>query len=437
MSVLSRARDRRVTSPLGQPDAPARHSRKRGGLGNCWKRAVLRRLDRFAGGRIVLSDAAEQHELGELGDPPLEAVVEVLDGRFYRQLALGGHLGAAEAYLRGWWQCDDLVALCRMFCRDMDASWRMEGGVARLGAWLGRFVHALRRNTLSGSRRNIAAHYDLGEDFFSLFLDPTMAYSCAVFPRPDSTLEEASREKFDRACRALRLGPGERLLEIGSGWGGLALHAAEQYRCRVTTVTISRRQFDYVRRLIDQRGLVDRVEVRLEDYRRVEGTFDKLVSIEMIEAVGWQYLDTFFGVCSRCLKADGAMFLQAILMPDQRYDRHRRSVDFIRYYVFPGGCLPSLGAICRALGRATDLQIVALDDITAHYAETLAQWRHRMVANTDRVLALGLGEELLRLWEFYFCYCEAGFREHVIADAQMLLAKPGFARRWGTEPATP
>jgi len=433
MSILSRARDRRRSTSAASPGAPAKPPRRFAPFGKQWKRAVLRRLERFGGGRILLCDAAEQHALGQRGDPPLEAVVEVLDERFYRRLALGGHLGAAEAYLRGWWRCDDLTALCRMFCRDMEASWRMEGGLARWGGWLGRLVHALRRNTLSGSRRNIAAHYDLGEDFFSLFLDPTMAYSCAVFPRPDSTLEEASREKFDRACRALRLSAGERLLEIGSGWGGLALHAAEHYGCRVTTVTISRRQFAHVRRLIDRRGLAGRVEVRLEDYRRIEGTFDKLVSIEMIEAVGWQYLDTFFGGCSRCLVPDGAMFLQAILMPDQRYDQYRRSVDFIRYYVFPGGCLPSLGAICRSLGRSTDMQIVALEDITAHYAETLVRWRERLVENADRVMALGLGEELLRLWEFYFCYCEAGFREHVIADAQLVLAKPGFARRWMAE----
>ena len=299
---------------------------------------------------------------------------------------------------------------------------------ARLLSPLRLITHLMRPNTSAGSRRNIAAHYDLGNDFFSLFLDETLAYSCAIFPAGDSTLMQASTAKFDRICRKLELTPEDHLLEIGAGWGGFALHAAREYGCRVTTTTISRRQYEFARERIQAAGLAHRVTVLKDDYRMLRGSYDKLASIEMIEAVGHRNLDTYFRVCSELLKPRGMMLLQAIIIPDQRYDRYRRSVDFIQRYIFPGGCLPSVGAICNSVGRATDFRIFHLEDITPHYAETLAHWRRRFEAGRDRVRNLGFSEEFIRTWEYYFCYCEGGFRERVIGDVQILLTRPECRR---------
>lgn len=392
------------------------------------RRMVWRRLQSLASGRLVIEEGVEHRTFGSNRDHSLTSTVRVRDPRFYRHLVLGGSLGAAEAYIRGYWDCDDLVSLVRIFCRNAAVSTNLEHGPARLLSPLYRIAHLLRRNTKTGSRRNIAAHYDLGNDFFSLFLDETMAYSCALFPQADSTLYEASVAKFDRICRKLELKPEDHVLEIGSGWGGFAIHAARQYGCRVTTTTISVRQYEFTRKQVETAGLGEKITVLCEDYRALAGSYDKLVSIEMIEAVGYEYFDTYFRVCSDHLKPDGMMLLQAIVIPDQRYDRYRRSVDFIRRYIFPGGCLPSIGAICRSLGRVTDLRLFHLEDITPHYAKTLAHWRQRFSTNLDRIEKLGFSEEFLRTWEFYFCYCEGGFRERVIGDVQILLTKPECRR---------
>ncbi len=398
------------------------------------RRMVWRRLDNLAAGRIVVEDDGRRRAFGSSGNDGLTATVRVRDARFYRHLVFGGSLGAAEAYIRGDWDCDDLVGLVRIFCRNADVASNLERGPARLLSPLQTVAHRLKRNTRSGSRRNIIAHYDLGNEFFSLFLDETMAYSCAIFPRADSTLHEASVAKFDRICRKLELTADDHVLEIGSGWGGFAIHAAQQYGCRVTTTTISPRQYEYARRQVEALDLAERVTVLCEDYRSLTGTYDKLVSIEMIEAVGHEYLDTYFRVCSDRLKPDGTMLLQAIVIPDQRYDRYRRSADFIQRYIFPGGCLPSIGAICRSLGRVTDLRLFHLEDITPHYAETLAEWRRRFTANRQRIAELGFSEEFRRTWEYYFCYCEGGFRERAIGDVQILLTKPECRR---STPAAP
>jgi len=389
---------------------------------------VLRRLANLSQGRLTVVDAAGRRGFGPsfAGAPTVE--LHVRDSRFYRHLALGGSLGAAEAYFLGYWDCDRLVDLMRIFCRDATVSGDVEKGVARLAGPCRKMVHRLKRNTLGGSRRNIAAHYDLGDDFFSLFLDETMAYSCGIFPNPQSTLREASLAKFERVCRKLQLCEEDHLVEIGSGWGGFAVYAAQNYRCRVTTTTISSRQYEFTVRRVKEAALSDRVTVLCEDYRNLAGQFDKLVSVEMIEAVGYEYFDAYFKACSDLLKPDGMMLLQAITIPDQRFDQYRRSVDFIQRYVFPGGCLPSLGTICGSLGRVTDMRPVDLEDLTVHYAPTLAHWRRRFSANIDKVRALGFTEEFLRLWEFYFCYCEAGFRECIIGDVQLLLGKPECRR---------
>ncbi|MGE5357416.1 MAG: class I SAM-dependent methyltransferase [Bacteroidales bacterium] len=395
---------------------------------------VWRKLASLQRGSLVVNDLGARRAFGS-ADVDANAVAEVTirDPRFYRQLVLGGTMGAAEAYIRGYWTSDDLVSLVRLFCRNDALASGFERGVARLARLPAAFAHRTRRNTAAGGRRNIAAHYDLGDDFFSLFLDETLAYSCAIFPSAESTLLEASVAKFDRICQKLELKGTDHVIEIGTGWGGFALHAAQHYGCRVTTTTISRRQYAFARRRVDAAGLGDRVTVLADDYRSLRGSYDKLVSIEMIEAVGHQYFDAFFRVCSDLLKPEGLMLLQAIVIPDQRFDRYKQSVDFIQRYIFPGGCLPSLGAICASVGRVSDLWPCDLEDITPHYAETLAHWRRRFTANLDEVRKLGFSEEFIRTWEFYFCYCEGGFRERVIGDVQMLFAKP-LCRRAATLP---
>jgi cyclopropane-fatty-acyl-phospholipid synthase len=305
-----------------------------------------------------------------------------------------------------------------MVMEDLDRGW------SRLTAPVHRFSHILRRNTQRGSRKNIVAHYDLGNDFYGLFLDDTWTYSCGIFERDDSSLTEASTAKYERICRKLRLRPEHHLVEIGSGWGGFAMHAAGRYGCRVTTTTISEQQFEMARRRIQEAGLSERVEVVKEDYRNLTGRFDRLVSIEMIEAVGHQYLETFFAACSRLLKEDGLMALQAITMGDHVFDRHKHDVDFIKRYIFPGSCIPSITAMNRAASRRTDLRLYHLEDITPHYARTLREWRRRFFTNIEQVKEMGFPDMFIRMWEFYLCYCEAGFTERYIGDVQMIFAKP-------------
>lgn len=404
------------------------HARAAGGLVHRWMRAaVVSRLAQLRGGQLRLVEDGREETFGQPADDGLSAEVHVLDGRCFRHLLFGGSLGAAEAFIRGQWTTPDLTALIRIFCRNLDSS-STDSGWAKLGGWAARLWHLLRRNSRRGSRRNIAAHYDLGNEFFTTFLDRTMAYSCAVFPRADADLAEASRAKFDRIAAKLNLHEDDTLLEIGTGWGGFAIHAASRYGCRVVTTTISAAQHAYANGQVAQAGLGNRVIVLDRDYRDLDGTFDKLVSIEMIEAVGRRYLDTFFATCSRRLKPDGRMLLQAIVMPDQRYREYCRGTDFIQRHVFPGGHLPSLGAICESVGRATDMQIVSLEDITPHYAETLLHWRRNFREKIDVVRALGFDEPFLRLWEYYLCYCEAGFRERAIGCVQLVLDKPQRAR---------
>ena len=394
-------------------------------LDSMCKRIFFHSMKLLRFGKVRMSEGNRTFDFGK-EDCSLEATIEIQDPRFYRQVVLNGSLGAAESYIRGYWQCEDLVSLVRIFCRNPAIAAGMEKGIARILNLLKIAFHRMRRNTIRGSRRNISGHYDLGNDFFSLFLDPTLAYSCAIFQDKDSTLHEASIAKFDRICRKLNLTGKDHVLEIGSGWGGFALHAAERYGCRVTTTTLSRRQYEYVKKTVHDRGLASRIEVLPEDYRRLQGSYDRIVSIEMIEAVGYEYFDTYFGKCSALMKPDGLMLLQAITFPDQDYERYRRSVDFIQKYIFPGGCLPSIGAISRSVGRSTDLRCIDLEDITLHYPETLARWRRNFHAHIAGIRALGFSEEFTRTWRYYFCYCEGGFRERAIGDVQLVLAKPGF-----------
>lgn len=397
------------------------------------RRQVLAGLQQFSEECLLVHEDGEVLRFGT-EQSGTQAEIEILDPAFYRHVALGGSNGAAEAYMQGLWRTPDLTRLVQVMARNQHHLDKLEGGSARIMAWLNRGWHWLNRNNPRGSRKNIAAHYDLGNDLFELMLDETMMYSSAVFERPGQSLAAASRHKLDRICRKLKLGPQDHVVEIGSGWGGFAIHAAEHYGCRVTTTTISQEQYDYARERIAAKGLQDRIELRLDDYRDLRGQYDKLVSIEMIEAVGHQYLDTYLKKCSALLKSDGAMLLQAITIADDRYDQAVCEVDFIKRYIFPGSFIPSVTAICRSLANVSDLRLTHLEDIGLHYAETLRLWRQNFFSRLDTVRQLGYDERFIRMWEFYLCYCEGGFRERTISNVHMLLTKPR-CRQWSA-PAT-
>ncbi|HXD55571.1 MAG TPA: cyclopropane-fatty-acyl-phospholipid synthase family protein [Solirubrobacteraceae bacterium] len=390
------------------------------------RRIVLRALSGLRGGELELREGSERIVLGEL-DPvrPLRATIEVRSPRFYRHL-LRGSVGLCESYMDGLWECDDLVAMTRIAALNVSGLDRLRRIFAPVLVPVQRWARFLVRNTPGRARRRIEAHYDLGNELFGLFLDETMMYSCAVFERPEADLREASLAKLERICRRLQLQPEDHVLEIGTGWGGFACYAAERYGCRVTTTTISREQHAYATERVRAAGLSDRVTVLCEDYRDLRGSYDKLVSIEMIEAVGWQYFGRFFSRCSELLREDGAMMLQAIVIDDRAYEVEKAGRSFINTYIFPGGCLPSLEVIARTVARVTDMRQVHLEDITEHYARTLAEWRERFLAAREHLEGLGYDERFRRLWELYLSYCEGGFAERRIQDVQLLLAKPGY-----------
>lgn len=390
------------------------------------RRAVVHRLASLSRGQITLADAVGSQRLGEESD--LQATIRIHRPDFFRDAVLGGDIAIAQSYFRGDWDCDDLTAFFRVFVRNRRGPSRWQRGLAPLTRLRHRFYHWLHANSRAGSNRNIRAHYDLGNDFFCLWLDDTMAYSSGVFTSSDATLREASTEKFDLVCRKLDLQRDDEVIEIGAGWGGFAIHAAGSYQCRVTTTTISAAQFDLARQRIDDAGLTHRIRLLQQDYRDLTGQFDQLVSIEMIEAVGYRYFDEYFRKCSQLLRDDGSLVLQAIVMPDREYPRYLRSVDVIQRFVFPGGCLPSVGAILDSVGRATDLRLVHAEDFAPHYAETLRRWRRNFDDRVDDVRRLGYSEEFIRLWRFYLCYSEAAFEERYIGVVQLQFDKPGRRR---------
>jgi cyclopropane-fatty-acyl-phospholipid synthase len=396
-----------------------------------WLRSLLlARLKSVQQGCLMVQDACGMVEAGpaRVNDTEDRVQVRVYDGAFYRAVAARGSLGAGEAYMQGHWSCDDLVALVRLLVRNRDVLEGMDSGLARCGGWALRGWHALKRNTRGGSRRNIAAHYDLGNDFFALFLSPDLMYSSAIWAGPDDTLAAASARKLDRICRKLDLRPGDRLIEIGTGWGGFALHAAQHYGCHVTTTTISREQHALASERVAQAGLNERVSLRLTDYRDLRGQYDKLVSIEMIEAIGASYLDIYFGQLDRLLKPDGVALIQAITIEDHRYLQALRAVDFIKRHVFPGSFIPSINAMLAAKTRASDLALVQLEDFGLSYARTLHAWRERFLARLTDVRGQGFDERFIRMWEFYLAYCEGGFLERSIGVVQLLMVKPGYRR---------
>lgn len=390
-----------------------------------WSRKlVLHKLEALSGGRLTIIDPMGVWTRGAATD--LDVTIEVKSLVFYLDILTEGSIGAAKSWAQGRWDSDNLTGVLRLMLRNTSELDQLEGGVARLAQLVGRVRHAFNANTHDGSRKNIAAHYDIGNDMFAHFLDESMTYSSGIYPRENSTLEEAQTEKLDRLCRKLNLRPTDHLLEIGTGWGSLAIHAVKHYGCRVTSVTLSEEQYELATARIEEQGLSDRIEVRVQDYRDIDGTYDKLVSIEMIEAVGHQFLPTYFGKCASLLKPDGAMAIQAINMPDQRYEQYLKSSDFIQQIVFPGSCCPALGAMLSAVSDSTDFRATHIENIGPHYARTLADWCKRFLARDKEIAALGYSDEFRRMWQYYLCYCEAGFEERYTGTVQMLLAKPAF-----------
>ena len=398
---------------------------KPSGLDRLARRALHARLDGLESGQIVITDGTEHSSYGQLtNELPLTAHIRVQDPRFYSEVAFGGSIGAGEAFIQGYWYCDELDTLVRILLQNRGVLENVDSGLAVILKPVQRMLHWLNKNTHSGSRRNIAAHYDLGNDFYQLWLDDRMMYSSAIYETPDMPLEMAAVAKLDRICRKLELSPDDSVIEIGSGWGGFAIYAAQNYGCHVTTTTISQEQFAFASEQIAVAGLEERITLLSQDYRELKGSYDKLVSIEMIEAVGHQFHETFFRKCCELLKPHGQMLLQAITIADQRYEAYKKNVDFIRRYIFPGGCLTSVTDMCRILTEETDMRVIDLEDIGPHYATTLRQWRERFFAQIDKVRELGYSEEFIRMWNYYLCFCESAFVERAIGDIQMLMMRP-------------
>lgn len=383
---------------------------------------MLRKLRR---GHLVLEESGQRHCFGEPRDSAeLVAHLSIKSTSTYRKMLFDGSIGAAESYMLGGWESEDLLAVIRLFCINQQALCAMDQRWTKLGLLVSAVFHRLNRNSLIGSKQNISAHYDLSNEFFAQFLDPSMMYSAAIYPHNEATLEQASLNKLEHISQKLELCPADHLLEIGTGWGSMAIYAAEKFGCRVTTTTISSEQYDYAVEAVKKAGMEDRVEVLFKDYRELDGTYDKLVSIEMIEAVGHRYYRDYFQRCSQLLKPNGLLLIQSITIADQRYLQARNSVDFIQKYIFPGGALPSVQVIANQISDHTNMQIVGLEDITKHYAKTLADWRTNFFSSIEQIRELGFDEVFERMWEYYLCYCEGGFRERVISTVQVLAAKP-------------
>ncbi len=387
------------------------------------RRGVLRQLTHLRHCQLVVYEADNRHVFGAAG-ATIQGEIHVQDATVWGLVASNGSIGAGEAFIHGYWTSPDLTAVIRVFVSNLEVLDALEGGLARLGRPFVQGLHWLNRNTRKGSQKNIAAHYDLGNDLFEQFLDPTMMYSAAQFLSPDDTLEQAQLNKLERICQKLSLNPSDHLLEIGTGWGSMAIYAAQHYGCKVTTTTLSREQFAYTQKRIADLGLQDRITLLLSDYRDLTGQYDKLVSIEMIEAVGHRFLPVYFKQCAQLLKDNGLMLLQAITIREQRYEQAKRSVDFIQRYIFPGGALPSVTRMLQIVGDDTDMNLMHMEDFGLHYARTLHMWRDNFRRGAGYLTTLGYDDYFLRLWEFYLCYCEGGFLERTIGTAQLVLAKP-------------
>lgn len=396
-------------------------------VANFAKGQILNRLNKLKMGSLTIIDGQEKHVFH--GSEGIKATIQVHDARFYGEIAFGGSIGAGEAYMLGYWTADNLTNVIRLMCVNQSVMDALEGGYQWASKPLMKVLHWLNSNTTEGSRKNIAAHYDLGNDFFKLWLDPTMMYSSGIFEDANSSLEAASLKKLKVICDKLDLKTTDHVVEIGTGWGGFAIYAARHYGCKVTTTTISKQQYTLAVERIKAANLDSVITVLLNDYRDLTGKFDKLVSIEMIEAVGHQYYDTYFAKIGSLLKPDGLALIQAITIADQRFEAAKNSVDFIQRYIFPGSCIPSNTAMLGSITKTTDLRLFDCEDIGPHYATTLAAWRENFFTHLDSIRKLGYSEEFIKMWEFYLCYCEGGFAERALGDVHLLLAKPDNRRK--------
>ena len=393
-------------------------------LSAVFKKIILKKFTNLQFGYIHLTDGNESYSYGD-NSSEMKVEIEILSSEFYVFLGSGGLLGVAEAYTAGYWRADDILILIRLIIKNSKVMEKLDSGWAKLIRPLNTYIHRKRQNTLSGSKENILAHYDLSNDFYKLWLDETMTYSCGVFENAKSTLKEASIEKLDRICRKLNLSKNDNILEIGTGWGSFAIHAAKNYGCNITTTTISDAQYEYAKQRIIDEGLEGKIKLLNQDYRNLSGTFDKIISIEMIEAIGHEYVELFFEKISKLLKKNGLFALQGITFNDHKFVEYKNSVDFIKKYIFPGSCLISISQITNAIKNRTDLEVVNLEDISKHYSKTLYEWRKNFMNVLPEVKSLGFSNAFINMWEFYFIYCEAGFIERNIGDYQVIFAKSG------------
>ena len=393
-------------------------------LTSVFKNGLKKKLSHLNVGCINVKDGDDKFSFGDI-DSELQVNVQVHSQEFYVMTGSGGAMGIAEAYILGYWTSDDVVMLMRIILKNRSILLSLNNGFAKILNPINKLIHRSRQNTLKGSKENILAHYDLSNDFYKLWLDPTMTYSCAYFKDTNTTLEDASIEKLDRMCRKLKLSEEDNILEVGTGWGSFSIHAAKNYGCSITTTTISDAQYEYAKARVVEEGLESKINVINKDYRKLDGQYDKIVSIEMIEAVGYEYISEYFRKLSSLLKPDGLMALQGITYNDQNFDTYKDSVDFIKKYIFPGSCLISISQIIDVIKNKTDLSMIDMEDITRHYAETLNRWRKNFMSVLPEVKEMGYSKAFINMWEFYFLYCEAGFLERNIGDVQLVFAKSG------------
>lgn len=393
-----------------------------GGMLGLVRKQVIETLGNITEGSLTVTDPLGTFVCGPQ-QTDLAITITIRDLDFYRAVAMEGSNGAAQSYIDGQWDTDDLTGLVRVLVKNIDILDQMEGGLAWLRNSILKVWHYFNKNNKSGSKSNIAAHYDLGNDFFSLFLDKHMMYSSAIYDDSKQDLEQASELKLKTICEKLNLQPTDHLVEIGTGWGGMAIYAAKNYGCKVTTTTISEQQYQHAKASIEKEGLSAKITLLKKDYRDLTGQFDKLVSIEMIEAVGHHYLDTYIKQCSHLLKPDGLALIQAITIEDRRYKQALKSVDFIKRFVFPGSFIPCVSAVVSSAAKHSDLRLINLEDFGESYAKTLAEWRERFFDNIDSIRQQDFSEEFIRMWKYYFCYCEGGFLEKSISDTHLMFAK--------------
>ena len=393
-------------------------------LSSIFKKGVMNKFKHLQYGSVKILEGDEVFSFGDSRAND-KVTVTIHSNEFYVFLGSGGVTGVAEAYMAGYWTADNLVLLLQIVLKNKKILLSLDSGFAKLINPINKFIHWSKQNTLKGSKQNILAHYDLSNDFYKLWLDPTMTYSCGYFQDNSVSLEQASIEKIDRICRKLKLNKNDHILEIGTGWGSFSLHAAKQYGCTIDTVTISDAQYEYASKKIESSGLDSQINIFNKDYRKIEGKYDKIVSIEMIEAVGYQFIPQYFSKISSLLKEDGLVAIQGITYNDQNFEQYKNSVDFIKKYIFPGSCLVSVAQISDVIKEYTDLAIVDMEDITKHYAETLHRWKVNFMKVIPEIKKMGFSEAFIKMWEFYFVFCEAGFLERNIGDVQLVFSKSG------------